>query len=1049
LRSARKAQDDDSKENHRTSTNGNEAPKTIGGAGAEAEANAAVARQRAAVLEGESRPRVLAYSDSDSDVESHIQHVKDHILPKLESLAPPPAEEETVSAESSTEVAEDLALSNTATENSLDVTASTAITAALKHLTPMVVVKIAGLLYARSLSPTLGDGLEATAAVAGAAGIVMRRRSRQRIEAGGRAQGSAGLGASTTPPSQVEIQAIEFGAAAAVLLAGRAALRMYRGRRSGAVGRLLRLTSPVNINALRERERPAPQKPPECAAEWAVVYRPEMLEMRRMLRECGVELPSPRFDDTDAELMRFAVACGLRRAEEDAPARAAAIERAVRRVILACEWISSATTMPETKLRRWERLVAWRGADVAGCPILLVRLGRALQLCTKQGRLEAFTQAIASQIALGLVSRTSNEPGKPDQFVAVIDCRETSNWDALIRSREVYALANGLVGDLAQHYPERLKKVYLLELPIVARMHLNSVIAGLPDSTKEKIVHAYSTDDCLPITLANLQRRRSCAAGLGRVGSETSFATTECSTPGREEEDELQEKKTENELEERQQHEHMIHDTVDREVRSVEDLAGAGPSQPFEPATAVSAPAAAQQTDDSINAIDAAEVGNEVEKGVAASLQTLQDSDGRRQTTPATSRGTEGTEVTATSTESLPARGAVAANLLGAMDRVAAQVPKFSSGKQQQSPDISSDASRKQPLAGSLSSTQSSKTIAMRREDEIPGSMIGALSSHRLPDSPSLLSPVTSLSPTDGVLLAGTSHAPGASSHVPSRNRTGLKMASPSSASSVSMWKGLAALLTNMLPKQGRRRSGNELTSPRGRSRMVATNSNNVRAYHIHPPPSLLSSENSLCSIPETPPSSAMAGATTTPTTLLHPKGGLRSLPPRVRASNGRKTPAKSSLRRSRSQEPPHRTGMPLVSFPLRRQTSVSWAENLERVREIEASPVPSPVPSTMRSQASETGASGGSPLGGSAVSIEELLRELGDVVETKREDAAESLERVSSGGSASGDWEIVPNTFGGEQRLASAVVRQDVAFQLMLLLMLCVQLLSKVFLGV
>jgi len=63
-------------------------------------------------------------------------------------------------------------------------------------------------------------------------------------------------------------------------------------------------------------------------------------------------------------------------------------------------------------------------------------------------------------------------------------------------------------------------------------------------------------------------------------------------------------------------------------------------------------------------------------------------------------------------------------------------------------------------------------------------------------------------------------------------------------------------------------------------------------------------------------------------------RGGLRDLPARPRIS-----PKKSSLRRSPSCEAsaptPGRTG----SFPLRRQSSVSWAQDLERVVEIKRTP--------------------------------------------------------------------------------------------------------------
>lgn len=70
----------------------------------------------------------------------------------------------------------------------------------------------------------------------------------------------------------------------------------------------------------RSRESAAAMQPlplPEGlgdAAAAAATYRPEMVEMRALLAAHGVELPSSRFDNTDAELFRFAATMGLLKA---------------------------------------------------------------------------------------------------------------------------------------------------------------------------------------------------------------------------------------------------------------------------------------------------------------------------------------------------------------------------------------------------------------------------------------------------------------------------------------------------------------------------------------------------------------------------------------------------------------------------------------------------------------------------------------------------------------------------------------------------------------
>ena len=152
---------------------------------------------------------------------------------------------------------------------------------------------------------------------------------------------------------------------------------------------------------------------------------------------------------------------------------------------------------------------------------------------------------------------------------------------------------------------------------------------------------------------------------------------------------------------------------------------------------------------------------------------------------------------------------------------------------------------------------------------------------------------------------------------------------------------GASAMLSNMLPSvaggAGGNRSGHATTTTTAAAAGATRNALNrssptiasssrsprLRPYRL----GTLSSENSLGSVPETP--------TTTSSTLSARKGGLTDLPPRP--SSIRKTPAKSSLRRP---EPVQNAGVGrLSSFPLRRQSSVSWSEVLTTVKEIHSTP--------------------------------------------------------------------------------------------------------------
>lgn len=508
--------------------------------------------------------RVLAYSDSDSDVESHAKQVKE-LLPNKEEPESEStlAEQAAILAEAAAQAAAEVydlerdlekarrsSSSSASSIRRLSGIVSSGASSFIHHIRPVSL--IAGLLtvqVAGRALPLRNDVVERGAFVVGSVGSVVLGRVTQNFGA----QSSH----STRFLSNVARCLGEIGKGGALSLVLRAIVPRVARRVKGPMAE--RLASVVDLNAL-ENALKSPEVdetlkiPPESAPQWAKACPVEVREMKRMLAECGVDLSSPRWDDAGIELMRFAMACGLPDAQTSA-ARGAAIESAVRRIIHAVEYETQQPPLADSKLRRWERLVAWRGSDASGNPILLVRLGRALQLCTKTGRLETFAHAVVSQVAKGVKQRLNEAFANEDahweggdveienehkknkgeenekKIVAVIDCRETSNWEALTRSRELSTLAKKVAAELAAHYPGRLERIYLLELPLLARMGAQSIISVLSKSTRDKIVAASSSDESLPVTVAILQKRRSYARGLGRSRSlsDVSLATTEAS----------------------------------------------------------------------------------------------------------------------------------------------------------------------------------------------------------------------------------------------------------------------------------------------------------------------------------------------------------------------------------------------------------------------------------------------------------------------------------------------------------------------------------------
>jgi len=914
-----------------------------------------------APIEANHKLRVLAYSDSDEDLnENVVQRVKEHLLPQNEEQEEEKSAEAIAAEEAAAEEGRRAQLKASTSGRALNRLATaigSIISQCARQLTPSILLKAVAMMTLRNINGSAGNAIEASALVFGAAGVLVDRRARY-----------CGNQLSTRV-AFAQFHAVDLGKAATLAILIRLA-QQTREHAASATARprrfVARLVSGVDFAALeRSVSIPDPDKPPETAAEWAAVFSVEMSEMRRMITECGIELAPPRWDETNAELMRFAEACGLKEAETPA-ARGAAIEKAVRRVIATVEWTleQREKELGETKLRRWERLVAWRGSDASGHPMLLIRFGRALQLCAKNGRLEAFADAIAAQVAAGVASRLSNYPGGAERIVAVVDCRETSNWETLTRSRYIVSLIKKLSTELSAHYPGRLERVHVLELPLLARMALQSVLTPLIPATREKIVPASIDDDSLPITVALLQKRRSYARGLGRTMSDHSLATTEdgVDTPRETNDADEEEKMAAGE-------ENGHHKDVNAAAAEDAEADGGDSSAYTSPRAELTEAdfTSSEQQRDALNsneievpqAIIMANAVSEIEAtagdGIIRDVRPPQQSvvnalhpDEDLLLLPTIEDSTDSTNLVMTVPEGQiptdsPASADVATNLLEALDE-AADSTNGKKGKGNNQQEATSGTS-----SGSTKNKADSSSCIVERE-VIPPPETGAAglapASHYLisTGTPSTLSPQSSqgansiqdhldspsMPPAQQEQQRQQQRHPGPAGSTPGGVAAGLPAATMSGPLA-----GASAMLRSMLPSGAA--SGTRLgllPTAAGTARANSLSRNAPTIASSSRSPSLrpyrlgtLSSENSLGSLAETP----TARAASVPSR----KGGLTDLPPRP--SSLRKTPAKSSLRRPESAK--NASSGRLFSFPLRRQSSVSWSEVLTTVKEIHSTP--------------------------------------------------------------------------------------------------------------
>ncbi|KAK9842597.1 hypothetical protein WJX81_008150 [Elliptochloris bilobata] len=254
---------------------------------------------------------------------------------------------------------------------------------------------------------------------------------------------------------------------------------------------------------------------PPLAAQQMPTHAPAIAEMKRMLVARGVRLPQPRFDATDAELLRYADDGGLLNAvcpEE----RAVAIETGAQRVAATLRWLHRRRFMSPQQLQRFASVVQWQGSDAAGHPVLLVRLSRACDEFDGKAA-AACAEAIISHVDRATRERLDNARG-PDQLVVVLDARDASTLQV---TRKVTLFKDTAVA-LNQHYPGRLHQLFLVGLPPSLGWVLAAVRPALHTATAAKIQQCFASDACLPPQLRRTGPNPNPALPLGMPASAAS-----------------------------------------------------------------------------------------------------------------------------------------------------------------------------------------------------------------------------------------------------------------------------------------------------------------------------------------------------------------------------------------------------------------------------------------------------------------------------------------------------------------------------------------------
>ncbi|KAL3137056.1 hypothetical protein ABBQ32_006642 [Trebouxia sp. C0010 RCD-2024] len=157
------------------------------------------------------------------------------------------------------------------------------------------------------------------------------------------------------------------------------------------------------------------------AFQFAAEHQQEVAVLNDLVNKQGLRNLPERLQN-DAELIRYAIAAGLFRAES-AQERESAFHRAAASVAATAKWLQDHHFFTPEEMQPYRNLVWWEDWDPNNRPILMVRLGRALNECKGRAEADTVAEVIVSQINRGVLTYLSNNEQGPEKLVVILDCR--------------------------------------------------------------------------------------------------------------------------------------------------------------------------------------------------------------------------------------------------------------------------------------------------------------------------------------------------------------------------------------------------------------------------------------------------------------------------------------------------------------------------------------------------------------------------------------------------------------------------------------------------
>ncbi|GAA0186115.1 hypothetical protein LIER_33403 [Lithospermum erythrorhizon] len=140
-------------------------------------------------------------------------------------------------------------------------------------------------------------------------------------------------------------------------------------------------------------------------------------------------------------------------------------------------WRDTYRILSEEELGIWSNMVFWHGFDTHNRPCLVVRLGLACTSLQSNDK-PRFAQAVVSQVEYGVVNLVDTEN---PHITVLVDCEGLS---ALRVPMQMLKSCSTLLQD---HFPDRLGCLFVIRLPPVARVILQTFLQVVKPITRKKL----------------------------------------------------------------------------------------------------------------------------------------------------------------------------------------------------------------------------------------------------------------------------------------------------------------------------------------------------------------------------------------------------------------------------------------------------------------------------------------------------------------------------------------------------------------------------------